>query len=86
MIKKRQETFKKIMNDETISDIDKGIEINSAPLRALDYINKLQQQNKRYRGLLERVDYLLEKSGETDEDIYDLTRHARTLIYLEGEE
>lgn len=46
-----------------------------------------EQQNKRYRDLLEKVDYLLEKAGETDEDIYDLVRHVRTLIYLEeGEE
>src|SRR5690625_508287 len=46
----------------------------------------LEHQNKRYRDLLEKVDYLLEKAGETDEDIYGLVRHVRTLIYLEASE
>src|SRR5690625_2747870 len=44
------------------------------------------RKNKRYRDLLKRIDYLLEKAGETDEDIYGLARHIRGLIYLEGEE
>ena|SRR5690625_2414384 len=47
---------------------------------------KLEQQNKRYRNLLERIDYLLEKAGEADENVYDLISYVRTLIGLEGEE
>lgn len=50
------------------------------------YVSELLEQNKRYRDLLKRIDYLLEKAGETDEDIYGLARHIRGLIYLEGGE
>ena len=52
----------------------------------LEELKNLKKQNKLYRDLLERIDYLLEKAGEADENVYDLISYVRTLIGLEGEE
>src|SRR5690625_1332227 len=66
---------------EQVQELDEELKVTSdAFVRANKKLLLLDRQNKRYRELLEKVDYLLEKAGEAHENIYDLISYVRTLI------
>lgn len=78
--KERLEEFEKFIKDKTKSDVEKGIEINYAPLKALELIYLLIERIEELEHEKEHLELIKERQEEEYRKLYEKNKRYHEAI------